>query len=254
MDESHRREDAICFYAIASASLLESAVPEYVANLLALFQDDADVEAWLGAQWYREELEHGRLLQGYVRRIWPEFAWRSAFAEYQERIPKGTGHLQSSRALEALARCVTETHAAMMYRCLATAYAQDQALSGLLLQLNRDEVHHYRRFRRIFESYEGVYPESPWRKARTILSRSGLARGRDVEIAFFCLNRFWESGPPFLPLSYGEFLERGRRLARTYLDFESTLRMLLRPLGTGSLALRAARWLLDRRLRAVVNT
>ena len=244
------RDDAFGFYAVASASLLESAVPEYVANLISLFEGDPEVEAWLNKQWIAEELEHGRLARAYVEEIWPEFNWHSAFAEYHKRIPKGTTvHLRSSRALEALARCVTETYAAMMYRCLA-AYTRDQRLRSLLLGFSRDEIRHYTKFRRIFESYNQGSPESLWRKASTILSRSDLADDRDVAIAFSCLNEFWRCPPPFTCLCYDDFRRRVRCLMREHLPLDDVLRMLLRPLGAGSPTLQVARWVISRGFRS----
>lgn len=232
---------------------MESAVREYVTNLRLLFQQDADTEAWLTGQWIEEELEHGRLARNYVQDIWPEFNWPSAFAEYHARIPKQTTiHLRNTPALEALSRCVTETHAAMMYRCLAS-YTSDHRLKRLLLRFSQDETRHYANFRSIFESRNKSERNGLWRQGRTIIGRSELASGRDVSIAFSGLNKYWDHPAPFGRLSFEEFLRRLGRVMKTHYPTRSAARMLLRPLGANSFCVRAARWVFRLGIRAEIR-
>jgi len=248
------RPDAFSFYAIACISMFESAVSEYVNNLRLLFQAEPDVLNWLSDEWLPEELEHGRLTRAYVEDVWPDFNWQSAFNEYLSRIPRDTTeHLQQSPALEALARCVTETHASTMYRCVAS-YSEDERLRRLLLQISRDEVRHYKRFRHIFESLDAIEENGMLQKVRTIFSRSNLAGGRDMEVTFAGLNDRWTSPAPFIPLTYPAFMQQVREVIKLHYPTESAVRMLLRPLGVRTTFVRSLRWILQQLIRSGLAT
>jgi len=248
------RNDAFSFYAIACISLFESAVPEYVKNLRSLFGSDASVMNWLADEWLPEELEHGRLTRKFVEDVWPEFAWQSAFDEYLNRIPRDTTeHMRVSPALEALARCVTETHATTMYRCIAS-YSDDERLQGLLLQISRDEARHYKRFRQIFEAREAMEKNGRLRTAQTIFGRSNLASGRDMEVTFAGLNDYWTGPAPFTPLTFSEFMNQVREVVKVHYPTESAVRMLLRPLGAGTILVRSMRWTLQYLIRSGLAT
>lgn len=248
------RQDAFSFYAIACISMFESAVPEYVKNLRPLFGSDATVMGWLANEWLPEELEHGRLTRTFVEDVWPEFAWQSAFDEYLNRIPRDTvEHLRDSAALEALARCVTETHATTMYRCIAS-YSEDVRLQRLLLRISQDEVRHYKRFRQIFEARDAVEKNGLLRTARTIFGRSNLASGRDMEVTFGCLNDYWTGSVPFAQLTFHEFMRQVREVVKVHYPVESAVRMLLRPLGAGTIVVRGIRWTLQKLIRSGLAT
>lgn len=248
------REDAFSFYAIACISLFESAVSEYVKNIRSLFGSDATEMDWLVDEWLPEELEHGRLTRAFVEDVWPEFSWQSAFDEYMGRIPRDTTeHLRESAALEALARCVTETHATTMYRCVAS-YSEDERLRSLLLQISRDEVRHYKRFREIFETREAIEKNGFLQAARTVFGRSSLASGRDMEVTFAGLNDHWTRPAPFTQLTFQEFMLRVREVVKAHYPTDSAVRMLLRPLGAGTILIRSMRWTLQYLIRSGLAT
>jgi len=228
------RFDAFTFYATAVTSFLESAVPTYVRNLEPHFGDCPDVSNWLRQKWLPEELAHGRTIRQFVERLWPEFRWQAAYVAFLESyVPRcAHEHLRPSKALEALARCVTETEAAMMYRCLA-AYTKDPELKRLLSQMSREEIGHYSYFRDVFNRHDAVERNSFWQKARTILNRSELVREEDVALAFRPLNHAWSGFMPFRAFSYAEFLAKAATTMSRHLPIEAGKRMLFRPLMSG---------------------
>jgi hypothetical protein len=238
--------DGFVFYSLASISFLESTVSTYVENLVPFFADDEATLRWLRDVWLPEESAHGRVTREYVERSWPEFDWPRGYARFCEAYVPRCEHelLRPSPALEALARCVTETETAMVYRCLAE-YARDSELATLLRKMSSDEVRHYGYFRRLFERYDAAERNSTWRKARTLVARSQLVRDEDVRLAFLPLNSYWRGPRPFEPLDYDEYLELGAQVMARHFPFAEAERMLFRPLRSG-------RWF-ERRLVAVLS-
>lgn len=238
---SPSRADPFCFYACALPSFLESTVPTYVENLEPFFRADPDTLAWLRDTWLPEEAEHGRLLRAYVERVWPEFQWEQAYAEFRVRyVPRcETGNLRPSVGLEALARCVTETEATMIYRCIGR-YAEDQELAALMKRLSTDEARHYSRFRRLHERHQAGEKLGFIRRARALIARSELVREEDLALAFMPLNEAWALPPPFAPWSYRQFLAAAGTVMRAHFPFEEAARMLFKPLQDGTHATRLA--------------
>jgi hypothetical protein len=228
------RHDAFTFYSLTSISFLESTVATYVDNLEPFFRSDRDARLWLRDTWLPEESAHGRLTHGYVSRTWPEFDWQRGYASFLAAYGPRCDHelLRPSPALEALARCVTETETAMIYRCLAD-YAADDELSGLLRRMSADEVRHYSYFRKLFARYDARERNSLWRKARTLVARSQLVRDEDVRLAFQPLNACWSQAKPFAPLDFDEYLARGSAIMAEHFPFAEAERMLFRPLRSG---------------------
>ena len=231
----HSRHDPFCFYACVLPSFLESAVPTYVENLEPLFREDPETLAWLHDTWLPEEAEHGRLLRNYVERVWPEFQWERAYVEFCVLyLPRcETGKLRPSAGLEALARCVTETEATMIYRCIGR-YATDPELAMLMKRLSSDEARHYSRFRRLHERHQATEKLSFLRRARALIARSELIREEDLALAFLPLNGAWSSPPPFATWSYRQFISAAGRIMRVHFPFEEAKRMLFHPLRTQS--------------------
>lgn len=229
------RHDAFTFYSLATVSFLESTVATYVENLFPYFEEDPAALNWLQTVWLREEAEHGRLTQTYLRATWPDFDWQQAYEEFlQSYVPRcDSALLRPSPALEALARCVTETQTSMIYRCFGD-YFVDPHLTELMQRLSREEVRHYKYFRRLFEKYERLERNSLWRKIGTLVSRSALVRDEDVALAFRPLNRHWRGAMPFAPMSYRDFLSRAGQVMRRHFPFEEAKRMLFRPLRSGA--------------------
>lgn len=224
------RTDAFTFYSLASASFLTSAVDEYGINLALLFHGDRATTEWLAGVWVPEQARHGRWLRAYVEELWPELDWEAAQRDHLARIPRrSTDHLLHSRALEALARCVTQAQASAMYRCLA-AYTSDPQLREMLRALSGDALRHYQEFERIRVRCEALERPSLYSKGRTIVERSARVRARDVAAAFRSIQVGWRSAPPFEPLSYARFLSRARPVLKRHFGFDVTLRLMLRPL------------------------
>lgn len=247
---STARHDAFVFYSVASISYLESTVATYVANLEPFFRGDDTARTWLRDVWLPEESAHGRLTREYVARTWPEFDWQRGYARFIAAYGPRCDHelLRPSPALEALARCVTETETAMIYRCLAD-YARDAELAAMLRGMSADEVRHYGYFRRIFERYDARERNTTWRKARTLVARSQLVRDEDVRLAFLPLNSCWRGPQPFAPLDFEEYLELAAQVMAEHFPFEEAQRMLFRPLRNGRWFERRLVWLLGRIVR-----
>lgn len=231
------RTDAFSFYSLTIISYLESAVPIYVENLSPFFADNPKAQDWLQSTWLHEEAEHGRLTRTYATTHWPEFDWERGYAlflsRYQPRCNRNL--LRASPALEALARCVTETQAAMIYRCLGD-YSPDPELKSLMADMSRDEVRHYAYFRDLHDHYDRKEHNALWRKARVVVARSELVREEDLALAYLPLNECWSGKKPFPQLSYSQYFSMMGRVMARHFPFEQAGRMLFRPL-------RGGRWL-----------
>jgi rubrerythrin len=230
------RTDAFSFYTCTIASFLESTVAIYVENLEPFFGDDEEDDRWLREVWLPEEAEHGRLTHEYVLGIWPEFDWNCAYGAFLTRYTPRCAftQLRPSSGLEALARCVTEAEATMMYRCIAR-YTSDPALRLLCQTLSTDEVRHYRYFRHLHHRYEAVERNSIFTRLQVLLNRTRLVRDEDLCLAFEAVNTAWRQPPPFVQCSYQTFLDQAAHVMKLHFPFEETKRMLFRPLRSGRL-------------------
>jgi hypothetical protein len=223
--------DKFSFYTCAIISFLESRVSTYVDNLEPLFRCDAKTLTWLHETWLPEEAAHGRLMRSFVESTWPaEFS-----ALYIPRC--ATEKLRPSVGLEALARCVTETQATMVYRCLAS-YTKDPDLKVLLKRMSADEARHFRKFKDLHLLHQSAERNSLLKRVRTLLARSELVRDEDLALAFAPLNGAWKCPPPFSPWSYAAFLEATAQVMKQHFPFKEAQRMLFTPLRTSSLVWR----------------
>jgi hypothetical protein len=145
------------FLLLAGASFVESASDLYTRNLVAQFEDDAEVSSWLTHRWEPEELQHGRALRAYVQRVWPDFDWQPAFDAFlAEHLRYCTDdELETTPCLEMAARCVVEMGTATYYRAIQVI-ADEPVLERLAGLIQRDEVRHYRHFHRYFNKYNEV--------------------------------------------------------------------------------------------------
>jgi hypothetical protein len=230
------RTDAFSFYACTMGSFLESTVAVYVENLQPFFGNDEEDDRWLRDVWLLEEAEHGRLTQEYVLAIWPEFDWGRAYGAFLTRYRPRCAfrRLRASPALEALARCVTEAEATMMYRCVAR-YTSDPTLRLLCQRMSTDEIRHYRYFRDLHHRYEAVERNSIVTRVRVLMNRSQLVLDEDLCLAFESLNAAWRGPPPFVRSSYRTFLGQAAHVMKVHFPFEEAKRMLFRPLRSGRL-------------------
>jgi len=181
-DKIHGDEDL--FFVLVGASLIESGSDIYTNLLVDHFGEDSEVSQWLATQWESEELQHGRALRQYVEHAWPEFAWaetRSAFlAEYSTYCSPTL--LESSRALELVARCVMETGTAALYRALYD-YTDEPVLKQLAENIWRDEVNHYKHFYYYFNQYNQQENNGRWKITRTLVRRLAELRNEDADCA-----------------------------------------------------------------------
>jgi len=228
------RNDPLSFYACTIASFLEGSVSTYVENLHPLFAKDAETERWLRDTWLPEEEEHGRLTRAYVASTWPDFDWESAYGIFfdQYKPQCASARLRPTAGLEALARCVTETEATMMYRCIAS-YTPDSCLRNLFERLSKDEIRHYRYFRALHERLQQREDVSLLRRLQTVVERSRLVRDEDIALAFAPMNNAWRGAPPFEPWTYHDFLKAAAMAMKLHFPFRQARRMLFRPLQIG---------------------
>lgn len=228
------RHDSFTFYSLGAVSFLESAAPVYVSSLRQVFASDLELCHWLQTVWLPEEVGHGARAREFVQKTWPEFDWDKAYAQFIRSYQPccGAQHLRPSPALEALARCVTETETTMIYRCIEL-YTNDEYLKEMLREMSSDEVRHYRYFREVFDRYDERERNSFLRKAQVVVQRSALVRDEDLALAFAPLNAAWIHEPPFAPLTYDEYLIRTQQVMRQHFPFEEAKRMLFKPLRSG---------------------
>jgi hypothetical protein len=229
------REDALVFHCLAISSFLESATPEYVRNLKHVFAADAPFAGWLEETWQREEVEHGRLVRDVLRSEWPAFDWSAAYAEFTARYaPRCEASLlRPTPALEALARCVTETEAAAGYRALA-AYSQDVALRALLHRMAADEARHYAAFRQAFLRHNQAREHGILERLRLVIARNRLVRDEDLAIAFDSIGAHWRGARPFAALDYRGFLGAvGGAMLQRHFPLRAAARMFVKPITEG---------------------
>jgi hypothetical protein len=230
MDQTSRWTlDDIPWHAIDRARMRDQ--EELLSNLTSQFSGDDEVTAWLVRYWEREELQHGKALEKYVRFAWPDFDWdrtyRAFFAEYSPSCRPET--LESTRALEMASRCVVEMGTASYYRTLSRL-SPDLVLQRLAAFICEDEVRHYKHFYRYFVRYR--QSEEPGR-ARVLLAlwrRLKMIRDDDGFVAF---KHIYSARHPDEAVDAGVYhamRERCRRMAGRHFPHQMSAKMLLKPL------------------------
>lgn len=229
------RGDALLFYSMAISSLIESMTPEYVVQLLRIFGGDPRFSDWLENTWQREEVGHGLLMRERLEEVWPEFDLSAACADFTRcYLPRcDASLLRPTPALEALARCVTESQAAGSYRALAS-YTRDAELAAMLRRMAADEARHYSYFRRAFEQHNEREQHGPLKRFQVVVARSLLVRDEDLPLAFSSLNNHWSSPQPFVRQSYAGYLKLLAVLMRDHFPMMATARMLMKPVAGGT--------------------
>ena len=146
------RHNAVMFYGIAAASMLESAVSLRASLLAAVPDGDRQSCAWIEQVWLPAKHAHAQRARLYVESMWPEFDWKAArdqFAADYRRVSQAVSP-ESGIARIALACSMAAAQAAVFYRGLG-AVADDPELRALLKQMAADEAVHFERFRDFYE-------------------------------------------------------------------------------------------------------
>jgi hypothetical protein len=234
------RFNGLAFHSIATASLLETAVPLHVNRLAQVLGAFPDVSPWLEQVWWPQRAELGRRLREYVEATWPEFDWNAAYHEFYEsyRPRSALERRDSSIALEALGHCVTAAQAALFYRVLANS-ADEPALRALARTAACDHAGYFDYFRALFERskrYERVSFAATW---RTVIAASRCARDHDVASAFQALGQNWSRAPIVPGLGYPEYRERTVQLIQRHATLGPIERLLFRPWLARERAVRA---------------
>ena len=225
------RHNAVVFYGIAAASLLESAMALRAGSLMVAFAGDAVFRSWIEKTWSSAKSAHAQKMRTYIEAMWPEFYWSAAYdefcADYRRAAPlPRPGH---GAALDALALSACAAQAAAFYRSLGAA-ADDPELRELLLGLAADEAAHFDSFRRCHERYNQHGRLGVLTRYRTIISCATRARDVEVHLAFGRLGgRHWYGNTPFQELSYGEFVTRMGGVVRRHLPLGPAQRLLFKP-------------------------
>lgn len=225
------RHNAVMFYGIAAASLLEAAIALRAGHLLAVFDGDPEFRAWIERVWWPAKSAHARQARAYVESMWPEFDWSAAweaFAEDYRRVarPPRSGH---GIAGDALACSACAAQAAAFYRGLGAA-ADDTELRELLLGMAADEAAHFDSFRRCYERHRRRERLGVLTSYRTILSCASRARDVDVQLAFSQLGgHHWFGSAPLQALNYGEFVARMGSVVRRHLPLGPAQWLLFKP-------------------------
>jgi rubrerythrin len=244
------QSESVVFFSVLVSSLLESAVGLYTNSLVQMFKGDREIIRWLIEIWTVEESRHGSQMRDYILEKWPEFDWYHTFATFRrEYSPLCEVHcLRPTRALELLARCVTETEAALYYRTMAS-YTEDRRLHSLFSSLYRDEVSHYKFFLEKFRFYNCREKHSWYKLAETIHKRTDLVANEDVAIASKCATLSWRNGAPF-DLSEKTVVPKVRQIADKHFPYHAAKKMLIKPLGLNAVQKNIAMASIERTMRA----
>lgn len=186
IEVSKARNSEELFYLVTSASFIEIASDLYTSNLIQHFQGDEAVVQWLQDHWQHEEMRHGYSLRDYVRHVWPEFDWQSAYDSFFDEYSRmcTIEEFEPTRGLEMVARCVVETGTATFYTALSL-HAAEPVLAGIAARIRAEEVGHYKHFYQYYRQYSEAESPSRWRVLGAIRRRVLEARNSDAEVALW---------------------------------------------------------------------
>jgi len=250
LDEA--RADETLFYLACAASFVESGSNLYTQTLVDFYRGDEEVTAWLRDHWEHEELQHGRALEAYVRHVWPEFDWDTAFRSFIGEYASycKVELLAPSRGLEMSARCVVETGTATYYRALSR-FANEPVFSDLATRIAADEVNHYKHFYRYFRRYREQEKLSRVRVLGTIARRTMELKSEDADCAIRHIvgarapDRAGDAA--YLRRTAGQM----NRAIRNHLSPGATLKMLMRPLDLPAPVQKAVRFPIEQFMQHV---
>ncbi len=223
------------FYLLASASFVEILSEVYSENLIMHYRGNADTTLWLKEIWQAEEVQHGRSLKRYVAAVWPEFDWEKSFSGFMAEYAQlcSMDNLESSRALEMMARCVVETGTSTLYRCLHD-HVDEPVLKQILRNIKSDEVRHYAKFRRLFIEHNGSERKGAFAVFRVIWKRMIEIHGEDGYIAFKHAYLCRSNHPENLEPEWAKFRKSLNALVIRHYPFRMAVEMLLSPVPLSS--------------------
>lgn len=230
IDHGLARDNHLTYYAVASASFVETAADLYTSNLVKHFPDES-VQQWLLHHWQPEELQHGLALRTYLTTVWPELDWEGYYHRFLDEYSQLCilEELEPSRALEMVARCVVETGTSSFYATIQHC-SDEPVLKKLAGLIRQDEVSHYRHFRKYFEGYQKEEHIGRIGVVRSLYKRLAEVENED---AYIGIKYAWLMRHPDEPFSQ-EVVRRinhdVRNVMAGHYPYRSALRMFLQPL------------------------
>jgi rubrerythrin len=231
IDHTRIRDNLALYYVVTGASFVETAADLYTSNLVEYFPDPV-AQHWLINYWQPEELQHGLALRTYVETVWPELDWESGYqqflAEYSQLCTQEA--LESSCALEMVARCVIEAGTSTFYNTLQRI-SDEPVLKTLTGLISQDEVSHYNHFRHFFESYQQQEHIGRLGVVHSLYKRLAEVENED---AYIGLKHAWlmrHPGHVFSDTQYQTISQTLRPLMMEHYPYRMALKMLLRPLA-----------------------
>lgn len=242
------RPNAVLFYRLAVAALLEPLAGTAAAGIAALFGPDRDFVRWLRNDWAPGRIARSHRLSAYIAEFWPEYDAGAAQDRFRLHLLRGPAKpMPASAATAALIRCATSAQSALFYRCLG-ASAVDVDLRRLAREMANDDEAAFGQFRAAYaraSSHGGALSGySAWRTARAAMRD---ARDRYVQLAFRAACEQWGHNAPFGPIGYAEFVLRSGSLVAAYGKLSALERLVFRPwrqapVGTEITSGRERRW------------
>ena len=246
-------DSEVLYYMVTTASLIESTTHLYARNLVEHFAADDEIAEWLANGWEPEELQHGRALREYVRRAWPEFDWKAAYAAFLDEFAAvcQAEALLPLRSLELVSRCVVEMGTAGYYTALSRV-SDDPVLSAVAHHIFEDEVAHYKHFYRYFLRHREI--DHVWRTQvlGALWHRLKMMEDEDTYIALKCACAQRHPGRPYDRHVYQREIKRIRNLASPHFPHQMSVKMLLKPLDLPSVPQRAAQAVMETVARHVL--
>jgi hypothetical protein len=229
------------FYLVAAASFLESTTDRYTSNLIAQFDGDDEVTAWLEGNWLPEEIQHGWALRRYAEIAWPDFAWDRAYSSFLEEFAAYccADELEPTRAREMASRCVVEMGTASYYTTLSRI-SPDPVLARIARCIAEDEIRHYKHFYRYFCRYQRTERASRVAVASALLRRLRMIDGQDSFITMKHLYRARHPGMPFDDRMCRTLRRDSRQFIGGHFPYRMCVQMLLKPLHLSPLTHRIA--------------
>jgi hypothetical protein len=167
---------------VRAASLVEYNASDYANYLCSVFHDDPEFQQ-AAKDWAVEEVQHGKALGEFARRIDPAFDFDERLKVYRERVPidiHAQDSIRGSRAGELVARCMVEVGTSSFYTAIGQA-TNDPALQAICKNIATDEWQHYGLFYRYLKKY--LEHEDLPRYRRLMVALGRIAETEDDELA-----------------------------------------------------------------------